>query len=123
MEISSYTTDPVALAELGSRLRRHRIRRDLTQAELAREAGVGIDTVKRMESGRATGTDKLVRVLRVLGLLEALNRVIPKAPPSPLERLALEGRERQRVRHRHAQPSQPTGRWTWGGEEPPGKAN
>ena len=84
---------------------------------------MGIDTVKRMESGRATGTDKLVRVLRVLGLLEALNRVIPKAPPSPLERLALEGRERQRVRHRHAQPSHPTGRWTWGGEEPPGKAN
>jgi transcriptional regulator with XRE-family HTH domain len=86
--------------------------------DLAREAGVSVDTVKRMESGRAIGTDRLVRILRVLGLLEALDQAIPEPPPSPLERLALEGRERQRVRHPRCRSGQPTGLWAWGDEAP-----
>lgn len=118
MTISSHTTDSAALDELGGRLRKNRIRRDLTQMDLAREAGVGVDTVKRMESGRAIGTDRLVRILRVLGLLAAFDQAIPEPPPSPLERLALEGRERQRVRHPRRQSRQPTVPWTWGDEAP-----
>jgi transcriptional regulator with XRE-family HTH domain len=118
MAISTHTTDAAALGEMGGRLRHNRIRRDLTQMDLAREAGVGVDTVKRMESGRAIGTDRLVRILRVLGLLEALDQAIPEPPPSPLERLALKGRERQRVRHPRRRSGQPTGPWTWGDEAP-----
>jgi transcriptional regulator with XRE-family HTH domain len=118
MGISPYATDSAALDELGSRLRRHRIRRDLTQKDLAHEAGVSVDTVKRVESGRAIGTDNLLRVLRALGLLEALGRAIPAPPPSPLERLALQGAERQRVRHPRA-PRQASGVWRWGDEDPP----
>jgi transcriptional regulator with XRE-family HTH domain len=49
-------------------LRRNRIRRDLTQADLAREARMSVDTAKRAESGRPIRTDNLVRILRVLGL-------------------------------------------------------
>ncbi len=116
MSFAPHTTDVAALDELGSRLRRNRIRRDLTQTDLAREAGVSVDTVKRAESGRAIGTDNLLRVLRALGLLEALGRAIPDPPPSPLERLALQGAERQRVRH----PRAPRGGrdvWSWDDED------
>jgi len=116
MAISPYTTDSAALDELGGRLRRNRIRRDLTQADLAREAGVSVDTVKRVESGRAIGTDNLLRVLRALGLLEALGRAIPDPPPSPLERLAQQGAERQRVRHPRA-PRAGRDAWSWDDED------
>lgn len=111
--LTAQATDSAALAELGERLRRVRIRRDLTQRDLAHEAGVSVDTVKRVESGRPIGTDNLLRVLRVLGLIEALGLAIPAPTPSPLERLAHQGAERQRVRHssRDSGNDRP---WVWG---------
>jgi transcriptional regulator with XRE-family HTH domain len=118
--LGAQTTDAAALAELGARLRRHRIRRNLTQQDLAHEAGVSVDTVKRLESGRAIGTDNLLRALRVLGLVEALGVAIPEPPPSPLERLAHQGAERQRVRH-STRRSHRVPTWTWG-DEPASKA-
>jgi transcriptional regulator with XRE-family HTH domain len=117
MAFASTTTDLVVLDELGDRLRRTRIRRDLTQRDLAREAGVSVDTVKRLESGRAIGTDNLVRVLRVLGLVGALGQAIPEPPPSPLERLERQGAERQRVRHPRRS-ERASGGWSWGDDTP-----
>jgi len=118
MPITAHGTDAAILAELGSRFRRHRIRRELTQRDLAHEAGVSIDTVKRMETGRPVGTDNLLRMLRVLGLVEALDQAIPEPPPSPLERLARQGAERQRVRHPTSRTRRAT-LWTWGDDDSP----
>jgi transcriptional regulator with XRE-family HTH domain len=114
--ITAHATDAATLAELGARLRRHRIRRELTQRDLAHEAGVSTDTVKRVESGRAVGTDNLLRVLRVLDLLASLDQAIPDPPPSPLERLAHRDAERQRVRHPR-QTEQALPAWRWGDDE------
>jgi len=113
MLIAAHASDATALTELGKRLRRARIRRDLTQQDLAHEAGVSVDTVRRLEAGRAIGTDKLVRVLRATGLLEALDRAIPEPVPTPLERLALRGAERQRVRHSRTRREARDQGWTW----------
>jgi transcriptional regulator with XRE-family HTH domain len=52
---------------LGERLRALRIRRDLTQAELADEANVSLGALKRLERGRGSTTTTLVSVLRALG--------------------------------------------------------
>lgn len=123
MLISAHATDATALAELGERLRRTRIRRELTQQDLAHEAGVSVDTVRRLEAGRAIGTDKLVRVLRATGLLGALDRAIPEAAPSPLERLALRGAERQRVRHSRTRRDADDQGWTWADDQAAGPAN
>ena len=118
VSIAFHGTDTATLAELGSRLRRHRIRRELTQRDLAHEAGVSIDTVKRLEAGRPVGTDNLLRMLRVLGLGEALDQALPEPPPSPLERLARQGAERQRVRHPTSR-TRRAPRWTWGDDDSP----
>lgn len=123
VSISAHVTDATALAELGARLRRTRIRHELTQQSLGREAGVSVDTVKRLESGRPIGTDNLVRILRATGLLEALDQAIPEPPPSPLERLALQGAERQRVRHSHVGHYANHGSWTWGDEPATGRSS
>jgi transcriptional regulator with XRE-family HTH domain len=88
--------DRAVLQDLGRRVAQHRINRDLTQEALAYQAGVGRATVQRLESGRSVQLTVLVRVLRVLGLLDAFDRLLPDTGPSPMALL----RERRRRRRR-----------------------
>lgn len=59
-----------SLLELGEAVAVRRKERHLTQAELARQAGVTRELVARFEGGRVTefGARKLLAVLAVLGL-------------------------------------------------------
>lgn len=60
---------------LCGRLRQERLLQQMTQAEVAARAGIGVNTVSNLESGRNVGVENLVRVAMVLGRgkeLEAL---------------------------------------------------
>jgi transcriptional regulator with XRE-family HTH domain len=114
MKIVQDSTDAGALAELGRRLTRARLDGNLTQADLAREAGVSKRTVERLEAGESTQLGNLLRVLRALDLLGRLDALVPEGSPSPVEQLRLEGRQRERVRSKAtASGAKP---WTWGDE-------
>lgn len=115
MRIETQLSDEAVLAELGSRLARTRLERNLTQADLGFEAGVGVATVRRLEDGASVRLASLIRVLRVLGLLDTLDVLVPDPVPSPVERLRLRGRERQRARPRAAARPEASP-WTWGDE-------
>jgi transcriptional regulator with XRE-family HTH domain len=99
MKISAELTDKAVLQELGARLERRRIDAGLTQAHLAEEAGVSKRTVERIEAGLSTDFVMLLRVLRVLRLIESLDQWIADAPQSPLLLLKSRGRARRRVGH------------------------
>ena len=99
MRITAALTDAAALSEIGARLERRRIDAGLTQAELAVEAGVSKRTVERIESGRSTDFVLLLRVLRALRLVDALDQSVPDLPQSPLTLLKSRGRARRRVGH------------------------
>jgi transcriptional regulator with XRE-family HTH domain len=117
MKIDAGLTDEAVLAELGRRLARTRLERNLTQAQLGEEAGVGLATVQRLEAGRAVKLPSLVRVLRTLGLLDALDVLVPEPAPSPIELLKLHGRQRQRAAHPRSVGKQPSeAAWVWGDE-------
>jgi transcriptional regulator with XRE-family HTH domain len=117
MRIEAATSDETVLAELGDRLARTRLERNLSQDQVAREAGVSRATVERLEAGNSVKTTSLIRVLRSLGLLDALDRLIPEPLPSPIERLRLKGRQRQRARRgRSDVPPEGPGPWRWGDE-------
>lgn len=121
MRIDNHLTDDAALQELGRRLARHRLGRNLTQQGLANEAGVGRKAVLRLEGGDPVQLLTFVRVLRALGLLDAFDQLIPVAQPSPIELLEMQGRGRQRAsgtRRRSQEASQePDGEpWRWGDE-------
>lgn len=120
MKITPYNTDEVVLAELGARLARARLERNLTQGQLAAEAGVARATLERMEAGRPARLPSFIRVLRVLGLLDGLDRLLPESTPSPLELLKLHGKQRRRAAP--AKHDETPGPWTWGDEptEPTG---
>ncbi|PIF22010.1 Helix-turn-helix [Candidatus Pantoea floridensis] len=60
---------------LCERLRKERLTQQMTQADIAARAGIGVNTVSNLESGRNVGFENLVRVAMVLGRgkeLEAL---------------------------------------------------
>lgn len=97
MQIAPRLTDTAVLEELGTRLKRTRLQRNLTQRRLAEEAGISLATARNLEDGKPSQLVTLIRVLRVLGLLGGLERAVPEPLPSPIEELRLRGRERRRA--------------------------
>ncbi len=113
MKISSTLTDGILLEVLGQRLAGIRLAKNLTQRQLAKEAGVGLRTVQRLEQGAAAShLSNFLRICRVLGLAENLELLVPEQAPSPLDRLKLEGRKRQRATGDKA-PQEDAKPWTW----------
>ncbi len=91
-------TDAAVLSEIGQRVERLRLQRNITQAALAREAGISRRTLVRLEQGEeGVSATTLLRVLRALGLLEHVEQLVPEALPSPLEQLRSQGRRRRRA--------------------------
>jgi transcriptional regulator with XRE-family HTH domain len=122
MKIESKMTDEAVLAELGARLERTRLERDMSQLELAAEAGVERKSVQRMEGGEPVRLVSFVRVLRALDLLDALDRLVPEPLPSPIELLKLHGRRRRRASGERgagdADAEEAKESWRWGDERP-----
>jgi transcriptional regulator with XRE-family HTH domain len=119
MRLTLELTDSAVLEELGKRLERRRIDANLTQAQLAEEAGISKRTLERIESGASTDFVMLIRTLRALGEIEGLENLIPDLPQSPLTLLKQRGRTRKRA----FQPRGKSGRvaerkppapWKWG---------
>lgn len=112
---TSKSSEPY-LTQLGERLAAIRLSRNMTQAQLAEEAGVSKRTVERLESGAAaTQLSGFIRVCRTLGLLDRFDSVFPRPLPSPLAELKVRKRQRKR-----ASASAITGgpqKWTWGDDK------
>lgn len=120
MKITTQLTDDVILAELGHRLAQVRLERNLTQAQLALEAGVSKRTIERLEKGSAaTQLSSIIRLCRVLDLLERLELLVPEPVPSPMAQLQLRGKQRQRAsRARFNAVHEEPGEWTWDDKKP-----
>jgi transcriptional regulator with XRE-family HTH domain len=114
MKITKLATDAVVLRKLGGRLARIRLDRNLTQAQLATQAGVSKHTVERLEAGTVgTQLSGFVRVCRALDVIERFDLLVPEPAPSPIEQLKMAGRKRQRAST--AKPAKPSARkWRWG---------
>ncbi len=115
MKNINHMTDPAVLAELGERLAQHRLDRNLTQAQLAQEAGVSKRTLVRLEGGESTQLTNLIRIVRALGLLSNLNAFVPPPVPSPIEQLQGEGKKRKRASPR-TDSTEPQSNWVWDDE-------
>ena len=117
MKIVKQATDEAILSELGGRLAKVRLERNLAQSQLAMQAGVSKNTVQRLESGSvATQLSGFLRVCRVLDLVERLDLLVPEPVPSPVEQLKLLGRKRQRASAKR-KTNTPSKKWQWGDEQ------
>jgi transcriptional regulator with XRE-family HTH domain len=98
IDFSSVLSDAAVLEAIGSRLAAARLKRNLTQTALGREAGVSRATIERLERGVGTDLKLLIRVLRALQLLEGFLAGFPPDEPSPMALLEAQGKKRQRAR-------------------------
>ena len=116
MRLDSALGDEAFLAEIGLRLERERLERNLTQAQLAVQAGVSLSTVARLESGEpGTRLSGFIRLCRALEVLDRFEVVLPEPQLSPIDQMRFQGRVRRRARPK-AQDAKPTRPWTWGDE-------
>jgi len=119
MQNWTHITDKALLLELSKRLSQRRLELDLTQAAMAKEAGVSKRTVERIESGNTTQLSSLIRILRVLGFLSNIDAWIPPTAASPMEQLQNIRGSKQRRRAsstEKAKTDQNEVPWIWGDE-------
>jgi len=114
MKLNPQMTDEVLLKVIGGRIAGLRLARNLTQGQLAEQAGLGLRTVQRLELGAAaTQLSGFVRICRVLGLVENLEMFIPEPTMSPMALMKSQGRKRQRATGKKTASGEPK-KWTWG---------
>ena|SRR6266567_8390857 len=112
MTIKSDISDQLILIELGERLARVRLEKNLTQSELAQQAGVGLRTVQRLETGAvATRLSSFLLICRVLGLAQQFELLVPEPVGTAIDRPTEPGSSRRRASR---QPSRESETWAWG---------
>jgi transcriptional regulator with XRE-family HTH domain len=122
MNLEELMTDDAVLAELGRRLARQRLERNWTQAQMAAEAGLGQATVQRAERGESIQMTSMVKLLRTLGLLGALDAAVPESIVLPIAQLEREQRHARRRAGGRRRAAEELGErpWRWG-DEPDGE--
>lgn len=90
--------DEVVL-ELGSRLQQHRLKQNLTQADLAKRLGVSVPTLSGLENGKNTSLETFIKVVFALGLQHELQDLFsqPSLTIAELEKISA-APKRQRAR-------------------------
>ncbi len=108
----SAASSEALIKALCKRLDEIRLSRNISQAELAAEAGVSRSTLTRLADGKPISLDSFLRIMQALQLADHLAALLPDPAVRPVERVRLEGAERRRASGKRAAPS----KWKWGDE-------
>lgn len=109
VDFSIASSDTVILA-LFQQIEQIRLSHNISQAALAKEAGVSRSTITRLASGENISMDSFVRVMQALGLADNLAALLPNPDVRPVERVRQDGAERRRASTKRRS----AGSWTWG---------
>lgn len=90
-------SDKAILREIGRRLRRTRLEKNLSQQRLAELSGLNRTTISAAERKAAIGVQTLVQILRALDALDGLDAFLPDPGLSPLQLAEMKGKQRQRA--------------------------
>jgi transcriptional regulator with XRE-family HTH domain len=77
-----------------------RLRQNIDQRQLAERAGVGLNAVKNLESGRGATVRSLVSVLKALNRADWLRGLAPAVSISPVRMLKAGTPRRRASRHK-----------------------
>ena len=98
--------------EVGIRLTKIRLARNITQKTLAEEAGIGLRTLRRLETGQSSSLDSFLRIVIALGLTDEFLVACPSHEIRPIERMDSRRQERKRARPTKSVPDDTP--WSWG---------
>ncbi len=100
MSILNTKTNNELMMELGRRLQRQRLQQNLRQSDLAHQTGLSRTTISMVEGGHDPRLSSVIKILRALNLLHALDAFLPDPGVSPMALLKLNKPQRQRARRR-----------------------
>ncbi len=111
----SIATSAQIEAALCKRLESIRLSRNITQTQLAEEAGVSPRTIGRLEKGQGVSLDTFIRIMMALGIQQSLEALMPDPTVRPIERVGFRVGERKRASPIQSSNERPT--WSWGDDE------
>ena len=100
--------------DLCKKLEHIRLARNITQKNLADQAGVSLRTIRNLEKGLGVSLDTFIRVLIALGVHQNLLALLPDPSIRPIDRVNLGGTGRKRASSRKTKPEKTP--WVWGDE-------
>lgn len=95
MKIQDLTPEPQILEELGRRLAQMRKQQRMTQTALAEEAGIGVATLRRIESGQDSQMETWLKILKALRQISTIDLLLPENYTSPMTKALSKGRSRR----------------------------
>ena len=96
--IDFFTSSSATIAEaLCKRLEEIRLSKNISQAELAKQAGVSRSTMTRIADGQSISLDSFIRVVKALGLADHLAALLPDPEVRPIELVRHKGQHRRRA--------------------------
>jgi transcriptional regulator with XRE-family HTH domain len=98
MHLEDLLTDDAVVRELGHRLGRLRLARNISQEALGQIAGVSRATIIRVERGESVQMSTMVKLWRALDLLPDIDHAVPERLDTPIAQLDRERRRRTRQR-------------------------
>ncbi|AFL82537.1 putative transcriptional regulator [Aequorivita sublithincola DSM 14238] len=90
-------TDDGIIKQIGNFIKKTRIAKNKTQAQIAEAAGINRWTVSKMENGESITLSLLIQILRALDALYVLDNFTISKQISPLQAVKLQKNERQRA--------------------------
>jgi transcriptional regulator with XRE-family HTH domain len=90
-------TDNEIICIVGSYIKQERLEQNMTQAQLAHDAGINRSTIIQIENGESVTLGSLIQILRVLDRLNILKVFSVKDKISPIEYAKLKVRQRKRA--------------------------
>jgi transcriptional regulator with XRE-family HTH domain len=92
-------SDDALIEQIGSFVKQSRLEQNITQQDLAREAGISRSTLSLLERGESFTINTLIQVLRILEQLHFMDFFRKEEKLSPVELAKLKKKERQRSRN------------------------
>lgn len=98
MRLAGMTDEGVSIL-LAKRIRQVRLNANISQKEMASEAGISLATYNHFENGKNTSIrlKSVIAILRKLDLLDNIDLLVPEPEVSPRQIAKLQGKKRQRA--------------------------
>lgn len=93
-------TDGAILKMIGKKIKATRLKQNITQRSLAEASGVPLSSLKRIENGGIGAFESLLRVLRVLGMMDSIQPLVEEEQLSPQEYYDFVNSSRKKMRQR-----------------------
>ncbi len=111
MKIDRLMPNRQILRELGTRLAQVRKQQRLSQDRLAGDAGIGVATLRRIESGQDGQLETWIKVFKALQMTQSIDALLPENFASPMA-------EVMAARKRRRRPKSAGSGVVWGDEVP-----